>query len=121
MRTTQSQFRPIINIVVLTLFLLSTAHAQDHVPPPPPPSGDVKPPIVIRKSSGVLAGSAIKRVEPSYPPMAKAAAVSGPVVVELTIDEDGNVIAAKALSGHPLLKDSAQAAARGWKFKPTTL
>jgi tetratricopeptide (TPR) repeat protein len=37
------------------------------------------------------------------------------------LDEEGNVMAARAISGHPLLKDSAVAAATGWKFKPTTL
>jgi TonB family protein len=115
------QLKALITIVVIMLFLLSTAQAQDNVPPPPPPSGNVKMPLVIRKSGGVLNNDAIKRVEPTYPPLARAAAVSGSVVVELTVGEDGTVIGAKALSGHPLLKDSAVAAAKGWKFKPTTL
>lgn len=78
-------------------------------------------PKMIRKTAGVLEGSAIKRVEPVYPPLAKAARVTGSVVVELTIDEDGDVTAAHAVSGHPLLKDSAVAAARAWKFSPTEL
>ena len=69
----------------------------------------------------MLQGSAINRVEPVYPPLAKAARVSGAVVVEVTVDEDGNVIAARAISGHPLLKDSAVAAARQWTFAPTML
>src|SRR5262249_38302702 len=56
-----------------------------------------------------------------YPPLAKAARVSGAVVVEVTLDEEGNVISAKALSGHPLLKDSAVAAAMKWRFAPTLL
>jgi protein TonB len=43
------------------------------------------------------------------------------VVVEVTVDEAGSVIAARAISGHPLLKDAAVAAARGWKFSPTML
>jgi protein TonB len=47
--------------------------------------------------------------------------VSGAVVVEITIDEEGNVISARAMSGHPLLKDAAVAAARSWKFRPTML
>jgi periplasmic protein TonB len=83
-------------------------------PPPPPPT-------IVRKSGGVLAGSATRKAEPSYPPLAKAARVSGAVVVEVTVDESGNVISARALSGHPLLKDAAVAAARGWKFTPTQL
>jgi protein TonB len=45
----------------------------------------------------------------------------GAVVVEVTIDENGSVIAASAISGHPLLKDAAVSAARRWKFKPTKL
>jgi protein TonB len=69
----------------------------------------------------VLQGLATRRVEPTYPPLAKAARVMGSVVVEVTIDENGNVISASAVSGHPLLKDAAVAAARGWKFQPTKL
>lgn len=80
-----------------------------------------EPPKIIRKSSGVLEGTAIKRVEPAYPPLAKAARVTGSVVVEVTIDENGDVTSAQALSGHPLLRDSAVTAARGWKFSPTQL
>jgi TonB family protein len=80
-----------------------------------------EPPKIIRKAGGVLQGSATRRVEPAYPPLAKTAQVSGAVVVEVTVDEEGNVISARAISGHPLLKDSAVNAARGWKFTPTQL
>lgn len=79
------------------------------------------PPRIIRKAGGVLQGSASKRVEPTYPPLAIAAKVSGTVVVEVTIDEEGKVLTARALSGHPLLKESAVTAARGWTFSPTQL
>jgi TonB family protein len=78
-------------------------------------------PKIVRKSGGVLASSAINRVEPAYPPLAKAARVSGAVVVEVMTDEDGNVTSARALSGHPLLKDAAVAAAQEWRFTPTKL
>jgi TonB family protein len=80
-----------------------------------------EPPKIIRKSGGVLQTSATRRVEPTYPPLAKTARVSGAVVVEVTVDEAGNVISARAISGHPLLKDAAVNAARGWKFTPTQL
>jgi len=78
-------------------------------------------PKIIRKSGGVLQGSATKRVEPAYPPLAKAARVSGSVVVEVTIDEEGKVFAARAISGHPLLKDAAVSAAKEWTFAQTML
>src|SRR5262249_15800199 len=78
-------------------------------------------PRIIRKSGGVLQASATSRVEPEYPPLAKAAHVTGAVVVEVTIDESGTVISAKAISGPPLLKDAAVNAALQWKFAPTVL
>ena len=80
-----------------------------------------EPPTIIRKSGGVLGGEAIRKPEPPYPPRAKAAGVSGAVVVEVTVEESGNVIAARAISGHPLLMDAAVNAARGWRFNPTTV
>jgi len=73
------------------------------------------------RRGGVLQDMAVTRVEPVYPPLAKAARVSGQVVVEVTVDEKGDVLSARAVSGHALLKDSAISAARGWKFQPTTL
>lgn len=78
-------------------------------------------PSIKRVQGSVLAGQATKRVAPVYPPLAKAAKVGGPVVVEVTIDEDGDVLTARALTGHPLLKDSAVKAALGWRFTPTEL
>jgi TonB family protein len=78
-------------------------------------------PKIVRKSGGVLASESVERVNPDYPPLAKAARVSGAVVVEVMIDEEGNVTSARAVSGHPLLRDSAVTAARGWRFKPTLL
>jgi protein TonB len=96
----------------------------DPPPPPPPPPVEEKkpePPKIIRKSGGVLQGEALRRVTPTYPALARAARVAGTVVVEITIDEGGGVISARAISGHALLKDAAEAAARQWRFKPTQL
>ena len=78
-------------------------------------------PRIIRKSGGLLQRSAARRVEPATPPLAKVAKVTGAVVVQVTIDELGEVIDARAVAGHPYLKDAAVEAARGWKFKPTRL
>lgn len=98
---------------------VSPESAKPPPPPPPPPSADSL--KMIQKASGVLVTSAIKRVEPEYPSLAKAANASGAVRVEVTIDETGNVISARAVSGHPLLKAAAVDAARQWQFSPTTL
>lgn len=105
----------ILGSLALTLCFVSTTLAQDAQRDVP------QPPKIVRKSGGVFQGSATRRVEPAYPPLAKAARVRGSVVVEVTADEEGNVISVRAISGHPLLKDAAVAAARGWKFAPTML
>jgi len=69
----------------------------------------------------VLNGKAISLPKPAYPPIARQAHASGTVVVQVTIDENGSVISAHAVSGHPLLQAVAVAAARGARFSPTKL
>jgi protein TonB len=93
-------------------------------PPPPPPKPEPTPTPAPRKvtvSGGVLQGKAINRVQPAYPPIARAAHASGAVQVQVTISEDGRVIEAAVMNGHPLLRDAALQAARRWTFQPTEL
>jgi len=78
-------------------------------------------PVPKTISGGVLNGKATNLVKPAYPPAARAVRASGAVNVQVTIDENGNVISASAVSGHPLLRDSAVNAARSSKFSPTML
>ena len=86
-----------------------------------PSLGAQETPKLQRVSGGVLAGAAIERPQPAFPQMARAAGVEGAVVVEVTVDEAGRVVAARAVSGHPLLRDAAVQAAREWVFTPTEL
>lgn len=72
-------------------------------------------------TGGVLQGEAIRRVEPPYPPGAKAAHISGSVIIEATVDEEGNVIKTHPVSGPGMLREAAETAAKAWKFKPTLL
>lgn len=90
--------------------------AMDSPPPPPPPKK-----VAAVVSGGVLNGKAISLPKPGYPPIAKTARASGTVTVQVMIDENGNVISASAVSGHPLLRAAAVAAARGARFTPTKL
>ncbi len=70
---------------------------------------------------GVLNGKALVLPKPAYPEFARAAHASGTVVVQVLISEEGDVISAKAISGHPLLQAASVAAAREAKFTPTRL
>ena len=100
--------------------IISSAPAKVDIkdePPPPPPKPTPHAPI----SGGVLNGKAVHLVQPPYPPIARSAHASGQVVVQVLIDENGNVVAAHATSGHPLLQAAAVNAARSSKFTPTKL
>jgi TonB family protein len=79
------------------------------------------PEIPKQISKGVVNGSAVSLPKPSYPAAAKAVNASGIVNVQVLIDEEGNVVSASAVSGHPLLRAAAEQAARGAKFKKTLL
>lgn len=68
---------------------------------------------------GVLNGKASYLPKPNYPAKAKSANARGAVNVEVLVDKAGNVVSAKAVSGHNLLRESAESAARLAKFKPT--
>jgi TonB family protein len=102
----------------------------DSGPPPPPPAmrsmqasnGSSKIIGVEEKSLGLVSwGKVVTRVQPRYPPAAKRMNASGMVEVKITISEFGRVIEANAISGHSLLRDAAEEAARQWVFEPTTL
>lgn len=95
------------------------AQAADPLPPPPPPPPPPKKAEGNTVSGGVLNGKAISLPKPIIPAEAIASKASGAVVVEVIVDEEGNVISAKAISGHETLRVACEAAARQAKFSPT--
>lgn len=86
---------------------------------PKSPKSEVVSPASGAISGGVLNGKAINLVKPPYPPAARAVRAGGAVNVQVTINEQGNVISAEAVSGHPLLKTAAVQAAKASKFSQT--
>jgi TonB family protein len=65
-------------------------------------------------------GKVLNAPQPCYPKVAKAARVSGEVVIEIVIDESGKVIWARVVRGHPLLQASSLKAACRRTFEPYT-
>ena len=88
------------------------------VAPPPTVIADPNPPPKFRVHGGILNGRAVKLVKPEYPAEAQKAGAVGEVKVQLVFDEDGKVIWARALSGHPLLRQVCEDAAWQSKFPP---
>ena len=86
----------------------------------PTPKATPKP-VPKTVSGGVVNSKATNLVKPTYPQAARAVRASGAVNVQVTISENGSVISASAVSGHPLLRQAAESAARSSKFSPTLL
>lgn len=59
----------------------------------------------------------LQKVPPAYPEAAQAGRIEGEVMVEIAVDCDGRVVRACAISGDPLLRPAAEAAAKRWRFK----
>jgi protein TonB len=87
------------------------------IPPPQQPAAR----RIVRVGANVKAPRQTYSVQPEYPPLAMQAHIRGVVVVNAVIDEHGNVVGARAVSGHPLLIAAALKAVLQWKYEPTLL
>lgn len=96
-------------------FSAPTAALTSSAPPAPPRPG------VQRVDSTMTPPKVISRVEPVYPEVAKKSGISGVVILELTIKEDGSVSDVRVLKPLPLgLDQAAVDAVRQWRFEPAT-
>jgi len=90
---------------------------EEKPPEPVPP----KPPTTQRVPSIVLSSKAISLPQPVYPTIAKQTHTQGSVNVQILVDEQGKVISAQTVSGHPFLIVAAKEAALRARFTPTIL
>jgi TonB family protein len=67
----------------------------------------------------ILNYDAVSLAKPKYPAAARAVSAAGVVYVRVTVNREGEVVSAQAVSGHPLLGAEAVKAARETKFKPS--
>jgi len=75
----------------------------------------------VRISQGVTKGLLIRRVEPTYPPLARSARVQGEVVLSAIISTNGDIENLQLVSGHPMLVPAALTAVKQWRYKPYLL
>jgi protein TonB len=106
--------------------IISSARPAPHydAPPPPPVAPDTPKapgqPTRIRVSS-VEPGKLLNYVKPVYPPLAKAARISGTVELEALIGTDGRLKEIRIKTGNPLLAPAAVDAVKQWVYQPTIL
>jgi periplasmic protein TonB len=87
-------------------------------PPPPPPTPPVQP---LRVGGNIRPPQRIHEVAPQYPALARSVRVSGIVILETVIGEDGTVGDVRVLRSIPLLDQAAIDAVKQWRFSPTLL
>jgi protein TonB len=80
-----------------------------------------KPKGPTRVSAGVIAGNILVKTNPVYPPIAKAAHVSGTVVLHALISKSGTIDNLTVVSGPEMLRAAALDAVRTWRYKPYLL
>jgi protein TonB len=81
------------------------------------------PPTAARafRTSNMLEGSLVHRVQPVYPTAARNARIQGPVVLSAIIDKAGTIEDLRTISGHPLLVPAAINAVSQWRYRPFIL
>jgi protein TonB len=75
----------------------------------------------VKVGGNVKSPTKVKDVPPVYPEIAKSARVSGAVVIEATIGQDGKVVDTKVVHSVPLLDEAAVDAVRQWEYTPALL
>ena len=98
--------------------LLIVGKADSAITDPAQPTG---PPRRVRISGGVAAGNIRSKVDLKYPAEARAAHVSGSVVLHAIIGKDGTVQSLTVISGPEELRASSIDAVRQWTYKPYLL
>ncbi len=85
--------------------------------PPPPQTVQPKKIILSHLDEGML----LSRIEPRYPPMARATRTQGEVVMAAMIGRDGRIEGLRVVSGHPMLVQAALDAVSQWRYRPYML
>ena len=85
---------------------------------PAAPAGPKKP---VRVGGRIRAPKPIYQPAPVYPIIARQARITGVVVIDCVLDEEGNVLEMKVVSGPPLLYQAAMDAVKQWRYEPTLL
>jgi TonB family protein len=83
------------------------------------PPGGV--PRLVRVAAGIMQGLLEHKVDPEYPADAKQKHLEGVVLLNVDVDDEGNVGRVELVSGHPMLAPAAMDAVLEWKYRPFVL
>jgi protein TonB len=100
---------------------------ESELQPPADTVPDESDPLVVAAptkfnvSQGVAVGMIQSNSPPIYPPEAKAAGITGTVVLRAVIGVKGRVTDLEVVSGPPALQQAAMDAVRSWQYRPYLL
>ncbi|MDR3736524.1 MAG: energy transducer TonB [Acidobacteriaceae bacterium] len=100
------------------------ADLQAMIGPPPVIVVTPRPPrstVPVRVSTGVATGNLIVKTQPVYPAIARAAHVSGTVVLRAVISKSGSIENLAVESGPAMLRQAALDGVRTWRYRPFLL
>jgi periplasmic protein TonB len=83
-----------------------------------------RPPVAVQQTvrvSHMSEGDLVRKVVPTYPPLARSARIQGTVVLEAVIGKQGTIENLRLLAGHPMLTSAAIEAVRQWRYRPYIL
>ena len=82
------------------------------------------PPVSAERTvrlSHMSEGDLVRKVLPTYPPLARSARIQGTVVLQAMIGQQGTIEDLRLVSGHPMLATAAIEAVRQWRYRPYIL
>ncbi len=98
--------------------LLTSAGRTSNPPAPPSAPASSLPVVPAIATKTARDPKLISSTRPVYPGAARQADIQGSVTVLATIDENGKVVGARALSGPMLLRQAAVDSVKQWKYSP---
>jgi TonB family protein len=72
----------------------------------------------LQTSDGLTAPQVLTKTLPVMPPAARAAGISGDVILSVVVDTTGRVVTARVVSGPAALRSAALEAVRQWEYEP---
>ena len=82
------------------------------------------PPVTVAhplRLSHMSEGDLLRKVQPTYPALARSARIQGIVVLQAVISKQGTIENLRVLTGHPMLAPAAIDAVRQWRYRPYIL
>jgi protein TonB len=100
-----------------TVGISSISGSRPVMPAAPAPA----PTVSHFRTSTILEGNLIRKVQPVYPPLARTARIQGQVILFAMISKAGTIDNLRTISGPPMLVPAAIGAVSQWRYRPYIL